>query len=86
MLKKFGWEPLHFQAKEGLALLNGTQFMSAYGVYCTWHAQRLLAFANRIGALSLDCFDGRLDAFDERVQNIRPQPGQKRWQPKSGNG
>lgn len=78
VLKKFGWEPLHFQAKEGLALLNGTQFMSAYGVYCTWHAQRLLAFANRIGALSLDCFDGRLDAFDERVQNIRPQPGQKK--------
>src|SRR5688500_16469258 len=37
--KRFNWAPIHFRAKEGLALLNGTQFMSAYGVWCTLHAQ-----------------------------------------------
>lgn len=76
LLQKLEWTPLHFQAKEGLALLNGTQFMSAYGVWCVWHGQRLLRLSNLIGALSLDAFDGRIEAFDERVHNIRPHAGQ----------
>lgn len=76
VLKLLRWNAIHFQAKEGLALLNGTQFMSAYGVWCCLHSQRLLRLANRIGALSLDAFDGRIEPFDELVHQIRPHNGQ----------
>src|SRR6187551_37690 len=71
-----GWHPIHLQAKEGLALLNGTQFMCAYGVWSAHHAQRLLTLANIIGALSLDAFDGRIEPFLPSVHAIRPQKGQ----------
>lgn len=71
-----GWEKLHLKSKEGLALLNGTQFMGAYGVWCLLHAQRILKLANIIGALSLDAFDGRIEPFDEGVHRIRPHSGQ----------
>ena len=74
--QKLQWTPLILEAKEGLALLNGTQFMSAYGVWCTLHAHRLLKLANIIGALSLDAFDGRIDPFLPQVNAIRPQAGQ----------
>jgi histidine ammonia-lyase len=73
---QFNWEPIHLKAKEGLALLNGTQFMSAYGIWCVHHAHRLLRLANRIGALSLDAFDGRLEPFLPEVHRIRPHAGQ----------
>ncbi|MEP2667656.1 MAG: histidine ammonia-lyase [Cyclobacteriaceae bacterium] len=76
LLKELGLSPIEFKAKEGLALLNGTQFMSAYGVWSTLHAQRLLRLANKIGALSLDSFDGRIEPFDELVHGIRPHKGQ----------
>ncbi len=76
VLKKLGWKKIQLKSKEGLALLNGTQFMGAYGTWCTLHAQRLLAWANIIGALSLDVFDGRIEAFDESVHRIRPHSGQ----------
>ena len=72
-----GWSSIHFKAKEGLALLNGTQFMSAYGVWSLLHAHRLLKLANIIGALSLDAFDGRIEAFDELVHKARPHKGQQ---------
>jgi histidine ammonia-lyase len=74
--QKFDWPPIRFAAKEGLALLNGTQFMSAYGVWSIVHAQRLLKLANMIGALSLDAFDGRMEPFLAAVHHIRPHPGQ----------
>jgi histidine ammonia-lyase len=74
--EKFQWKPLALQTKEGLALLNGTQFMSAYGVWCTLHAHRLLKLANWIGALSLDAFDGRIEPFLPSISTIRPQVGQ----------
>lgn len=74
--QKLQWPSLHLKAKEGLALLNGTQFMSAYGVWCTLHAHRLLKLANIIGALSLDAFDGRIEPFLPQVHAIRPQLGQ----------
>lgn len=74
--KKFNWHPIHFQAKEGLALLNGTQFMLAYGVWCVHHAHRLLHLANLISALSLDAFDGRIEPFLPNVHVIRPHTGQ----------
>ena len=73
---KFNWHRIHLKAKEGLALLNGTQFMSAYGVWCLIHANRLSKLVNIVGALSLDVYDGRIEPFDELVHNIRPQKGQ----------
>jgi histidine ammonia-lyase len=76
LLQKMGWKKIHFKAKEGLALLNGTQFMSAYGTWSLLHAHRLVKLANMIGALSLDAFDGRLEPFDEAVHKIRPHAGQ----------
>ena len=76
VLKKMGWEPLRLQAKEGLALLNGTQFMSAHAVFTLLKAFRLLDYADIIGALSLDGFDGLLEPFMAQVQEIRPHPGQ----------
>ncbi len=75
-LQLLKWERIHFKSKEGLALLNGTQFMSAYGTWCLHHAHRLLKISNRIGALSLDAFDGRIEPFDERVHKIRAHSGQ----------
>jgi histidine ammonia-lyase len=78
LLKLQGWDPIHFKAKEGLALLNGTQFMSACGVWCILHAHHLMKMSNRIAALSLDAFDGRLEPFDDSVHRIRPQPGQRK--------
>jgi histidine ammonia-lyase len=76
--KRLNWKPLSFRAKEGLALLNGTQFMSGYGTWCVVHAHRLLKLANMVGALSLDAFEGRPEPFLEQVHLIRPHPGQRR--------
>jgi histidine ammonia-lyase len=74
--EKLAWPSIHLKAKEGLALLNGTQFMSAYGTWCMLHAHRLLALSGIIGALSLDVFDGRIEPFLPQVHAIRPHPGQ----------
>lgn len=76
LLNKLNLSPIAFKAKEGLALLNGTQFMSAYGVWSTLHARKLLQLANFISALSLDSFDGRIEPFDELVHAIRHHQGQ----------
>jgi histidine ammonia-lyase len=76
VLKKYKLEPLRLKSKEGLALLNGTQFMSAYGVWCLLKAFRLGKSADVIGALSLDAFDGRMDPFHPQIQAIRPHAGQ----------
>jgi len=70
------WEPIQFKAKEGLALLNGTQLMGAYGLYSLIHGEKILDLANIIGALSVDGFDGRIEPFSESVHRIRPQKGQ----------
>lgn len=72
----FSWQPLTLEAKEGLALLNGTQFMLAYAVHGLLRAQQLLRAADVIGALSLEAFDGRSEPFDERLHRIRPHAGQ----------
>lgn len=76
VLEMFGWEPITLKAKEGLALLNGTQFMSAYGVHALLVAKRLSEQADTVGALSLDAFDGRLEPFNELIHRIRPHKGQ----------
>jgi histidine ammonia-lyase len=76
VLEKFGWEPIVLQSKEGLALLNGTQFMSAYGVYCLIKAEKISYFADVIGALSLEGFDGRIEPFTDLIHLVRPHKGQ----------
>ena len=76
ILKKFGWSPVELKSKEGLALLNGTQFMSSYGVYIITMAERLSAFADMISAISLEAYDGRPDPFFECIHKIRPHKGQ----------
>jgi histidine ammonia-lyase len=76
MLQKYNWPPLKLEAKEGLALLNGTQFMSAHAVYILLRAFRLEKHADIIAALSLDAFNGRIDPFLEILHTVRPHPGQ----------
>jgi len=76
VLDEFGWKPIKLKSKEGLALLNGTQFMSAHGVYAIMKAQRLSKRADLIAAISLDAYDGHIEPFDERLHLIRPHPGQ----------
>ncbi|WP_029038702.1 histidine ammonia-lyase [Salinimicrobium xinjiangense] len=76
MLKKFGWKPLNLQSKEGLALLNGTQFMSAHAVEATLRSIRLSMWADVIGALSVDAYDCNISPFNELVQLVRPHRGQ----------
>ena len=73
---ELGWQPITLQSKEGLALLNGTQFMSAYGVWNILKAQRLSAQADMVLALSLDAFDGRIEPFFESLHLVRPHKGQ----------
>ncbi len=67
---------VRLQSKEGLALLNGTQFMGAYGVYCLLQAQALSDAADMITALSIDAFDARIDPFKDHLHTIRPHAGQ----------
>ena len=74
--RRMGWEPVNLASKEGLALLNGTQFMSANGVFAILKAQRLSRRADLIAALSLEAFDGRIDPFMDCIQRIRPHQGQ----------
>lgn len=75
-LKKMDWEPVSLQSKEGLALINGTQFMSAYGIYNLVQMEKLLHWANIIAAISFDAFNCNPDCFYEKLQAIRPHPGQ----------
>jgi len=76
VLAEKGWEPVRLEAKEGLALLNGTQFMSAHGVYTLLKAFKVVKYADVIGAISLDSFDGLIEPFMAQVQQIRPHAGQ----------
>jgi histidine ammonia-lyase len=78
MLRIKGWSPLRLQSKEGLALLNGTQFMLAYGLHILCRAMRLADAADQTAATSLDAYDGRIDPFHPRLHAIRPHSGQIR--------
>ncbi len=75
-LEKFGLKPVALKSKEGLALLNGTQFMNAYGSWCVIQAMRLEKLADVIGALSLEGYDGRIEPFHHLIHQIRPHAGQ----------
>lgn len=76
LMERFGWEPIVLQSKEGLALLNGTQFMASYGVASLMKAYRLSYWADLIGAVSLEAFDGRKEPFNKLIHLIRPHRGQ----------
>jgi histidine ammonia-lyase len=76
IMERFNWEPIVLQSKEGLALLNGTQFMSAYGAHILMKANKFSYLADLIGAISLEGFDGRIEPFDELIHFIRPHKGQ----------
>ncbi|MBP5412016.1 MAG: histidine ammonia-lyase [Bacteroidales bacterium] len=74
--EKMKWKPIKLKSKEGLALLNGTQFMSAYATYLILKAQKIVFLADLIGAISLDAFNGRVEPFMELVHMVRPHAGQ----------
>ena len=76
VLQKMNWEPIVLQSKEGLALLNGTQFMSAYGCYVLLKSMKLTYFADVIAAVSLEGFDGRIEPFTDLIHFVRPHKGQ----------
>ena len=75
-LKTAGIEPLALEAKEGLALLNGTQAMTAVGGLALLDAERLADAADVTGAMSLEALRGTPVAFDHKIHAVRPHPGQ----------
>ena len=75
-LRSAGLAPIQLAAKEGLALLNGTQAMTAVGGLATAHARRLTQLADLAGAMSLEALKGTPAAFDPRIHAARPHPGQ----------
>jgi histidine ammonia-lyase len=76
VLANFSLEPIQLQSKEGLALLNGTQFMSAYASYAVANSIQLWEQWNQVAALSLEGYDGRINPFQANVNEIRNQKGQ----------
>ena len=76
IMKQMSWEPIKLKSKEGLALLNGTQFMGAYGVWSLLKSQKLSYLADLIGTISLEAFDGRNECFDELIHLVRGHKGQ----------
>ena len=77
VLAEKGWKALQLISKEGLALLNGTQFSTAYGLWCLLESERLMNLAQVCAALSLDAFDCVPAPFDARLHDIRPHAGQR---------
>lgn len=76
-LQRVALAPLRFDAKEGLAMLNGTHAMTAYTVWSLLQARNLLKTADLIGAMSLEALLGTLTAFDARIHTLRVHPGQQ---------
>ncbi|HQV01543.1 MAG TPA: aromatic amino acid ammonia-lyase, partial [Bacteroidia bacterium] len=74
--KALGWQAIQLKSKEGLALLNGTQFMSSYATWCLIKAEEITGLSDKIAALSLDAFDGRIEPFNHFIQQVRPHKGQ----------
>jgi len=78
ILKELGFKPLELEAKEGLALINGTQFMTALGCIALIEAESLVRHADIISALSVEGMLGTFTSFDTRISDIRPHEGQKK--------
>ncbi|MFT6064979.1 MAG: histidine ammonia-lyase [Paraglaciecola sp.] len=76
LLQIFSWDKINLQSKEGLALLNGTQFMSAYGIHCLLKSHKLSYLSDLIGTISLEGFDGRKEPFNALIHFVRPHNGQ----------
>lgn len=76
LLKMRGWKPIQLASKEGLALLNGTQNMSAFAVWALLQSRRLSDWADRIAAMSLDAYSGLVEPFTDAVHRVRPHQGQ----------
>ena len=76
LYNEMGLTPVELESKEGLALLNGTQFMSAHAVHAILRAENLFFWLNKIAALSLDAFNCRTSPFDPLVHKLRPYHGQ----------
>lgn len=76
VLRHFNWSPIALQSKEGLALLNGTQFMLAYGAHILIKANKYSYLADLVGAISLEAFDGRKEPFNDLIHIVRPHKGQ----------
>jgi histidine ammonia-lyase len=76
VLEQLGMKPLKLQSKEGLALINSTQFMSAYGIFILMKAERLSKWADVIGALSADAFNCQIEPFKSASHQLRPHKGQ----------
>lgn len=76
VLEKMNWKPITLQSKEGLALLNGTQFMSAYGCYVLLKSMKYSYLADVIASISLEGFDGRIEPFNDLIHMVRPHKGQ----------
>lgn len=76
LLQQMGWQPIKLQAKEGLALLNGTQFSTAYGAWSMLRAKKISMQADVLAAMSIDGFACLLTPFDERLHLVRPHTGQ----------
>lgn len=76
ILKKMSWNPIELGPKEGLALLNGTQFMAAYGVWSVIKAKRISYLSDMISSISLEAFNARSDCFDASLHQVRPFVGQ----------
>lgn len=75
VLQAHGLAPITLQAKDGLALINGTQLMGAYAAHILHAAQRLVQWADLIAAMSLEALQGSIKPFDGRVHAVRPHPG-----------
>jgi histidine ammonia-lyase len=75
-LKKLDWEPIALQSKEGIALINGTQFMSAYGLHNLVQAERLMQWSNIIAAISYDAFNCTEEPLNAHIHAVRPHEGQ----------
>ncbi len=71
-----GWQPIKLGSKEGLALLNGTQNMSAHAVWSMLRAKRLIEWGDKIAAMSFEAYDGRVEPFTLAVHTVRPHKGQ----------
>lgn len=76
ILEMFGWQPVHLESKEGLALLNGTQFMSANGIRALIDGWHMVNCFDLFAAMSLEAYDGRIEPFWACIQEVRPHPGQ----------
>jgi len=76
LFDQLGWIPLQLEMKEGLALLNGTQFMSAYALYLSFQSDNIIQAANILAALSADAFHCKIDPYLPYIHQIRPHKGQ----------